>query len=213
MHKKFFVLVVAIALVTVGMGFGQKTQTFRMKVVVEKYIEVNPGYAEVEKKRTIPGTGDGTPTGYPTWAGNLIDAVYANCPFTITYEGTNDAGDPFPILARRETPNGNGWDRLQTRIHIKNRINEVGADPERHDVAFESGPDGANTGTWSTIGYCSGSMVQFNNAPHDGEVRIEWFFDGTLPHKSPDFGVDNTWNQSADAGEYSCRLIATYAAI
>jgi len=214
MHKKFFVLFVALFVVAAGMSFGQAvTQTFTMNVTVSKYLEVNSAYVLVSKSRTIPGVGDGIPAVYPTWAGNMLDAVYSNTGFTISYAGNNPATDGFPILAKLEMPRGDRYDRLQTRIQIKNKINEGGADYERHDMRFDSGPDGASAGTYSVAGFNSGSFLTFNNAPHDGELRVEWFFDGTLPHKSPDFGPDNPWNESADAGLYTCTLVATYAVI
>ena len=213
MHKKFFVLVVAIALVTVGMGFGQQTQTFNLSAEVHKYIEVNPAYGVVNKLRDVYLPYDGTPPGLPNYAWSRSDVVYANCPFTISYVGHNAVDDGLPILARQEV-NGNGYDRLQTGIVVRHFINEVGNGFERHDTSFLSDPDGAATGKWLTGPFSNGTPdVSFTNTPHDGEVRVELRFSATPPHKSPDFGVDNTWNQSADAGLYTCTLVATYAVI
>jgi len=215
--KKFLVIGLAVLMVVglsaIAMAQPPKTtdtQTFNFSATVQKHIEVNPTCTPLSKSRTIFGTGTGTPTGYPQWAGRWDDAVYANCPFTISYTGSG-GGVAYPILSRQEIPRSDRYDRLQTRIHIKNRINGVyGAhdtDFERHDMDFMSGANGAATGAWA------GQTLTFNNAPHDGEVQVELFFDATLPHKSPDFGPDNPWNESADAGVYTCTLTATYTAL
>ncbi|GAH67675.1 unnamed protein product [marine sediment metagenome] len=213
--KKYIGIALAVLMIVVfsGMAMAGVTQTFNLSATVPDYIEVNPAYATVNKHVLVDVPDDGSAPPWAKWAGNMKDAVYVNCPFTITYVGHNGVDDGLPILARHEIPTGNGWDRLQTSIVIKNKINEVGADYERHDMSFLSDPDGAAAGTYSTTGFCSGATVTFDNAPHDGEVRVEWFFNASLPHKSPDFGPDNTWNESADAGLYECQLVATYAVI
>lgn len=209
-------VLMVVGLTTAVMGMSD-FQQLQFKVTVQKYIEVNPGVTPMVFSRTIPGQGTGVPTGYPQWAAHWIDPIYVNCPFTISYNGYNPAVDNLPILARLEIPIGNGYDRLQTRIHIKNNINGTkqnpGNDYERHDMDFRSHADGAPTGTWSTSGFCTGQTLTFAYTPHDGEVDVELFFDGTLPHQTPEFGVDNPWNQSADAGMYKCRLRVTYMAL
>ena len=212
MHKKFFVLVVAIALVTVGMGFGQgvsDSQTFNLKVMVQKYIEVNPLYKTMSPHITIPGHADDVTVDGGTWDQRYAYLhAYANCPFSISFEGHNEAGDLLPILARHETPVGNGWDRLQTRIHFRYSINIDGfADNEVHEINFKSDPNGANTGKWDN------KTVTFNNAPHNGEVLMRWNFGAALPHKTPYWVSRKSWKLSADAGEYTCTVVVTYTAL
>ena len=200
MHKKFFVLVVAIGLVTVGMGFGQNQQTFNFECTVEPYIEVNPTFAVINASRTIHGYGTGAPPHSRNY-GTYWDAVYSNSRFTVSFEGENDAGDNLPILAMKEPGASTRYDRLQTIISIRPIINWGGPDTEYREVEFHY------TGWWP------GTTLTFNNTPHDGEIAIGLYFNAGLPHKSPDFGVDNTWDQSADAGLYTCTVVATYAVI
>lgn len=38
-------------------------------------------------------------------------------------------------------------------------------------------------------------------------------FNATHPHKSPDFEHNNNYKQSADAGDYEAQLVATYSAL
>jgi len=211
MHtKKFLVLLVAVGLVTVGMSFGQQTQTFNLSATVQEYIEVNPAYKVVDKPMiTIPGFGIGVlSTGWSNQT-SYYDAIYANCRFSFTLKGDNDAGDGQPILAREETHLNVGglgtWDRLQTLL-VFNYLTNPG---ERHHVIFTSNAEGAVAGDWSPR---SGS-VSFKSAPHNGEVALEVFLGAALPHLSPDFDNPNTWNQSADAGLYTCYVTATYAII
>jgi|SRR6056297_126982 len=197
---------------------AQNTQTFNLSATVEKYIEVNPSYTNLgpgdyhQAISLTPGEGDHVPDGVHPLMNRWQDAVYANCPFNISYAGSNDAQDGLPILAREEV-SGNGFDRLQTQIQTRVRINGTQATQgtmpgyERHDMNFTSDADGAASGTWS------GKTVDFVNAPHDGEVEFTLTMNAFLPHKSPDFGNDNTWNESADAGEYTATLVATYSTL
>jgi len=208
--KKLLGLCLALFLF-IGMSFAQQTQTFNLKTTVQQYVEVNPAYVIVTPgTKTISGNDLVAVPGFPDYGWGRTDVAYANCPFSVSYAGSG-GGVAFPILSKSEVPIGNGYDRLQTRILIKNRINGVwGAhetDFERHDMNFLSDPDGADIGTWTN------QTVTFANAPHDGEIHVDLFFKGTLPHVSPDFGTNNTWNQSADAGLYECQLIATYTAL
>ena len=210
--KKGLVIVLAVLMVigltTAAMAMSD-SQVFKFKCKVQKYIEVNPAYKVVHKPMiTIPGFGDGVlSTGWSNKT-SYYDTIYANCRFTFTLEGDNDAGDGLPILAREELRAGSGlgrWDRLQTLLVFKYTINPG----EWHYVKFTSDAEGIAGGDWSPAG---GSMG-FKSAPHDGEVALEVFLGAALPHKSPDFEVDNTWNQSADAGLYKCKVIATYTAL
>jgi len=196
------------------------TQTFNLSADVEKYIEVNPDFTDLDKsdfnfRTPVLNPGDEESAELqkpiPRWVATLEDAVYANCPFQISYNGYNQVGDGEAILARQEV-NGNGPDRLQTDIFISTHINGGhggGPGAEVGQTQFTSDPEGAATGTWTR----EGETVSMDNTPHDGEVKIGVWFGAALPHESPDFGADNTWDQSADAGEYTATLVATYSTL
>lgn len=214
--KKLLVFVLAALLLIAfsGIAMAEVLERFRFTCTVEKYIEVNPNYGSspIVISKTIPGSGS---AGEPGFSGssytNMVDAVYANCPFRITYTGDNCAGDKYPILAKEENPTGR-CDRLQTFIRIRNKINEGETDEENRRMKFLSGkPTGPGTplAEWKL-----GPTITFNNTPHDGEVRVEVHFNAALPHKTPDFDdPDNEWWESADAGVYECTLTATYTAL
>lgn len=205
--KKYIGIALAVLMVlglaTMAMS---DSQVFKFKCTVQKYIEVNPAFATVSRSMTLPGHGPGNVPVRSVFGGTY-DGAYANCPFSVSLAGHNAVDDNLPILARLEV-NGNGYDRLQTIIQIRYYINlPSGPGWEGYDMDFLSDPEGANTGTWNN------QSVSFTNTPHDGEIYIECQFGSSLPHLTPEFGVNNTWNQSADHGMYKCKVIATLTAL
>lgn len=211
--KKYIGIALAVLMVVVfsGMAMAGVTQTFNLSATVEEYIEVNPAYKTMNPSMTMPGHADDVTVDGGYWDQRYVYLhAYANCPFSIKFEGSNDAGDNLPILARQERPRGNGWDRLQTRIHLRYSINIGGyADNEAHEINFKSDANGANTGTWDW----DNQTVTFNNAPHNGEVLMRWDFGAALPRKTPYWKSGESWKLSADAGEYTCTLVVTYAVV
>lgn len=210
------VLVVMVA-VLVSASAQNLSQKFNLQAKVSQYITVNPGNLVNEVNpvgawnQTIVDPGDVDAhvlPGWPSWKVEYKDNVYANCPFTITYTGTSVGSSTFPILSRQEV-NGNGFDRLQTYIVVRNEINGEWNNylpgHESHDMKFISDAEGADNGTMT------GSTLNFVETPHDGEVATTIWMSAALPHVTPEFGVDNTWNQSADAGLYTCEVNAVYA--
>ncbi len=186
---------------------AQETQTITFNATVEPYIEINPDYLNMEFSTSInPGDAGSAVMDHGfDQASTYNDAVYANCPMQISVEGDNPAGDGEPILARQEV-DGNGYDRLQTKIQLRHLLN--GGNPVTGGkYFFTSDPDGAATGNWKW-----GKTHDFLT-PHDGEVDLMVYFRARLPHASPDFGTDNTWNQSADAGDYTADLVVTYSVL
>ena len=195
---------------------AQKSVTFKFSATVEKYIEVSSCTVNVGEYGSWNHTildpalvGNATLSGFPVWKTRLPNNVYANCPFTVSFAGSS-IGSDLPILSRTEI-NGDIVDRLQTAIVIRTEINGYWnhylAGHEVHDMSFVSNPEGANTGTYTN------QSCSFLQAPHNGEVRTEIFLSAALPHKTPDFATTKTANQSADAGEYTAQVIATYVAI
>jgi len=208
MYKKFFVLVVAIALVTVGMGFGQgasDTVNFSLTLDMMKYIECVPGPISWFLGTTHYTTAWGPPR-LEIYVSNEWDLAYANCPFQVTISGNNDNNDGIPRFARlEEGPNSNGYDTLPTIYNIR----------------FLT-----NGSWWDFTDWFDGSS-QFPitkdclEAPHNGQVRMKMTI-GANSTTTPDPGCPTrkiaidpsfTWDQSADAGTYSCTLIVTFTAL
>jgi len=208
--KKYIGIALAVLMILglSGMVLAGTTQTFNFSCTVQKHIEVNPACAVINASLTIPGFGSGS-VPVVTEHGGCRDAAYANCPFTVSFVGNNPASDNLPILARLETSTTNRYDRLQTIIQIRYYINLPWGTSgwEGHHMDFLSGPDGTTVNTWT------GQTLTFVNYPHDGEIYMDWHFGASLPHLSPDFGPDNTWQQSADAGLYTCNVTATFAVV
>jgi|SRR6056297_1583034 len=193
-----------------------QTQTFNLSATVEPYVEVNPSFEEVSITRDNLDPGEEGGTGLP-WLGGvgygaqypqgfqrMNDAVYANCPFQVTYSPDE------PILEREEV-NGNGPDRLNTNIMMTTRINGTYANNQAGYQSKSSGFKYVHEGGGSSW-YYGGQTLDFDT-PHDGEVQVVIALDAAMPHEVPDFGNDNTWDQSPDAGTYTTELVATYSAL
>ena len=213
MKRVFLISAMIVAMVAMVSSVQAQTQTFDLSATVQEYIEVNPDFAVMSASRTVDPAEGASAADLESfnYVGKYQDVVYANCPMNISVEGDNPASDGEPILAREEV-NGNGFDRLQTNVDIRPEINgsynNQGAGWDRAKFIFTSGSDGAATGNW-----LYGKTATFSNAPHNGEVSLGLYFDAALPHVSPDFGTDNTWKQSADAGEYTAEVVMTYSTL
>lgn len=217
MKKLFFFAAIMIAMVCFTQKVNAQASTFNFNATVEKYIAVHEGtvnVASLNQTKLNPGvTGSEIlAAGFPTdanYKSQLGDNVYSNTPFSVTYSGSS-LSSSLPILSRQEG-NGGIVDRLQTAIFITTEINGDNfnyAGFERHNMTFISDPEGAATGTWTN------QTCTFVNAPHDGAVRSDFYLSAALPHKTPDFGgLHGIPSRSADAGEYTCQVIATYAAL
>ena len=204
--KKLFIFLAAIALIA-GVSFAQSdTQTFNFTVEVEKYIEVNPSHKvmNVTTPSISPADVYGPKTNYSFFK-YTHSIAYSNCPFQIQLDGENGAGDGLPIFARMETgPNANGWDRLDTKL-IFSFI--AGSGYKRIQFGDEGYYGGGVKNAWTNNPY------SFTEAPHDGEIGLELVTQATFLDPVPDWPTNNTWNQSPDAGTYTCTVIATYTAL
>jgi hypothetical protein len=141
------------------------------------------------------------------------EVAFSNVPFTVTLTGSNDAGDFGPIFARQEVNTNPAraahWDRLYTLLCFEYVTNGLFAfaDDDRDDqsIVFES------PGTYPPSGGYWWDRNSLNiPVPHDGDIWLQIYATVALPHITPDWGVDNEWWQSADAGKYSCYVTATY---
>jgi len=204
--KKLLVFVLAalllIAFSGIAMAVVSDTHDFTFQCEVQKYIEVNSGAV---KSCSIPAISP-----YQDGSGPIIsysltqrEVAYANCPFRVDYNGRNDAGDNLPILARLEVgSHSGGFDRLWTRLEFHTIVNGVwnGAVFGNHSIVPQQW-------AWNR------NYVIMNEAPHDGEVGLCLKLGASLPHETPQFNTDNTWQESADAGTYQCYVQATYTAL
>jgi len=208
MHKKFFVLVVAIALVTVGMGFGQNQTKFNFSVVVDPYIEVlvpvqdmavSPYHVKGPAFAGMVATYTGLSGG--SWPGGIGDLAYVNCPFSVTIEGDNPAGDGKPIYAREEVDGTgaglNRYDRLNTQWQIRLHTDYR----PQLDIVFAK----AETAPWTYTA---------NEAPHNGWVGIDFMCYGhRVDGPAAKIDRNQAYDQSPDAGVYTCFLVITLTAL
>jgi hypothetical protein len=214
---------ISAAMIAIGCFFAQSTKaqsasaTYNFSATVAKFIAVNQvtnnvaSLAQTQVDPAVAGS-ELLAAGFPAQANyksQLTDNVYANTPFSVTFSGSS-LSSSLPILSRQEG-NGGIVDRLQTAIFVTTQINGDNANYpgyERHDMTFISDAEGANTGTYTN------QSLTFANAPHDGVVRTDFYLAAALPHKTPDFGgLHGIPSRSADAGNYTCQIVATYTAL
>ena len=182
------------------------SHTFNFDVEVERYIDVGTQLDFTLPPISPPGGGDFPPP--ISYSLTQYEVAYANCPFRIDYAGDNDVPDGLPILARLELgAASSGYDRLQTRLEFHTIVNGAW-----NGAVFGAGWAGDGTGT-PNIWAWGRDYVVMNETPHDGEVGLALKCGVGLPHVTPEFGVDNIWSESADAGQYRCWVVATYSAL
>jgi hypothetical protein len=209
--KKVLSFLFVLALIA-GMSFAQAQQTFNFSTTVQKYIEVNPAFLTMDVKTPSISPADVyAPRANYSFYKNEHNIVYANCPFQVQLTGDNGAGDGLPIFARHEVgATAQGWDRLDTKISFSYAIN-LGLPGTGGWKRIQFGDEGYYGGgvknAWTNNPY------SFTEAPHDGEVGLELLSQATFLHPVPDWSKNNTWDESPDAGDYACQVIATYIAL
>jgi hypothetical protein len=179
---------------------------FNLSMTVDKYIETAPGPIDWDFGTTSHATSYG-PSREQLY-GNLgeWDLAYANCPFSVTVEGDNDAGQGVPRFARAEVgPNANGYDVLATMYQIHFTTNG------NRDLFY---------GTWLQGAHQFPYTKSFNEAPHNGQVKMDmkaWvnstIASEAVPVRATIIDPNYTWQQSADAGEYTCTMTVTLTAL
>lgn len=206
--KKYIGIALAVLMVVGFSGVVAAEQltanhTFNFDVTVERYIEV--GTQTDFTLSPISPPGGGTLPGISD-VFNQVEVAYANGPFRVDLAGNNGDNDGLPILAREEVgPNANGWDRLLTRLEFHYIVNGVW-----NGATFGDHVNWLNV--WAS-GQSGRDYVVMGETPHDGEVNLTLKLGANLPHQSPEWGSDNTWDESADAGPYTCWVQATYTAL
>ena len=194
---------------------GQQSATFNLKMNVDKYIEAMCGpvdfnfgttqHVGITKAEELCGK-----TG--AW-----DLAYANCPFSITITGNNGANQGVPRFARQETgAHGGAWDILNTVYDIYIGTNGVESSFNSFDIFGISIP--------KLIGAKDFPKTKtFLEAPHNGQVHmsmkafvntyINGYIDNGTPLKKTIIDPSYRNGDSADAGEYTCTMIVTLAAL
>lgn len=213
--KRIKSFTIILALLSVFLLFGASmamaapppSQQFDFSTTVDPYIAVNPNAILTVAIPAITPPQDGSMPGV-TKEVSQNEVAYANCPFRVDYDGNNAAGDNLPILARAEVGShaGGHYDRLLTRLEFHSVVNGAW-NSACFGIGNSGHPDIPN-------GWFDGrDYAVMNEAPHDGEIGLVLKCGASLPHASPEFGVDNTWDQSADAGPYTCNVVATYSVL
>jgi len=217
MKKVFGILVIAIAMCCAQTASAQKSATFNLKMNVSNYIEAMCGPVDFNF-----GTTQHQSAGYEGLVGNTgsWNLAYANCPFSITISGSNGAGQGVPRFARQETgTHGGAWDFLPTAFDIKIGTNGVNS-------SF-NGLVAPGTETFVPLPLGANSFPKtqtYVEAPHNGQVHMEMtayvneyaaggaLFDN-VPLRRTQINPNWTNEKSADAGEYTCTMVVTLAAI
>ena len=204
--KKLFILFAAILLVA-GMSFAQglsDTTQFNLSLDMVRYIESLPTVDWF--LGTTHYTASYGPPRLEIHVGNQWDLAYANCPFQVTISGSNAAGNTIPRFARNEVgTHANGWDILPTTYAIRFLMNGVWNE-------FTDWWDGASQFPITK---------NYAEAPHNGQVKMQMTVEanGTttpdpgMPVRQIAINPAFTWDQSADAGVYTCTMVVTLTAL
>lgn len=213
---------------------AKASQMIFMDITVRPFIAVNPNPWFVHFGSLYPGEVPPNPAETYVNTG-FKEVAYSNVKFAVTLEGNNFARDGYPIFAREEKDEGGTglgrWDRLRTHLRFdfftnylfkkdsNNNLILLSGDADYSDKTIQfncevpSNPGNKWSGTWSNGGKADLHL------PHDGDIVARVWTgvwpktpEGTtrLPHTTPDWYHDNSWWQSADAGAYSCWVLATY---
>ncbi len=214
-----FTLVLSLAAMLTGSVFAaggspenqSDSMTYKMSMYMDEYIECAADIAW-----NLGDTGHRTawgnqPYDWETVEGTRTDNLaYANCPFTITFTGYNDAGETVPRFARQEV-DGEGnplgsWDIL--RAHYVLGVTVNGATTR---VSKQYMPDPAASFPLSH---------DFTEAPHNGQIglnlnvkvnsSITW---AGVPIRYTYIDPTLTNADSADAGEYKAYMVVTITAL
>ena len=195
----------AITMVCFTSVNAQKVTTFNMKMTVANYIEamqaVNVNYGTTShagNAEALAGTS------------GMFNLAYANCPFSITFSGQNPAGQGVPRFARAEVgANASGFDVLSTFYELHIGVNGQSIPVSLYD-------------TWGIAARTFPWTQSFTEAPHNGQISMyanAYVNDAAgegkdgIPQRqtliNPSFGHQD----SADAGDYTCTMTVTLAAL
>jgi len=212
--KKFFILFAAILLVA-SMSFAQSTanETFNLSMTVDKYLETAPGPISFDFGTTMHFTAPSREELFAAFYGpwGEWDLAYANCPLTITVSGDNPAGQGKPRFARHEVgAHANGFDVLSTAWQIGFLTNGVW----NNELGLNYGVRAGAFPKTATL----------DEAPHNGQVHMKMSvkvnstsdpneISTGFPIRETVINPAFTWDQSADAGVYTCTMLVTLTAI
>lgn len=179
--------------------------TFNLTATMIPYIEATPGPLAWNLGSTNYSSSYGPPRLNLYVTSGVYDLFYANCPFVCQLSGQNGAGENFPRFARlEEGPNANGWDTLPTIYYVRLKTNNI----------------------WTEVtDWFDGSGIfprtkNFTEAPHNGQVAFQMTVGvndtttpDTIPTREVRINPAFTWQQSADAGVYTCDFTITLTAL
>jgi len=204
--KKFFgILAIAIAVCFAQSVSSQKSATFNLKMNVSNYIEVMASPVDFNFGTT---THDGTYAHSQSLYGATGEwnLAYCNCPFSVTISGNNPANQNVPRFARQETgTHASGYDVLPTLYAINFTTNGV------RDLFYGTWLQGANQFPYTK---------SYSEAPHNGQVKMDMvayvnsaIASEAVPVLQTLINPAFTNAQSADAGDYTCTMVVTLAAL
>lgn len=202
--KKLFVIALAV-LIVLGLmvlpavALPEAINTYEVTATVKPYImtgsvyPINLGNVEGPSfEVAISGPGAitvgmellGKPAGTVEISGYTKAMAYANCPLTVSIQGSS--------LSREETgDNAVGTDELNT---IWNFVAVVNGDPSK--VGNDTSPQPLT--------------FSFDETPHNGQVAA--YLAVGVDGPDADINPDQVANLSPDAGEYTAIFTVTYAA-
>lgn len=206
MKKVMSFMAIAIAMVCLVQTAQAQTANFNLQMTVTPYIETMQSPVTFNFGST---NHDGMYAKSQSLYGNTGEwnLAYANCPFSVTIAGNNDANQGVPRFAKLQTgTHANAvYDVLPTLYAINFTTNGV------RDLFYGSWLQGANNFPYTK---------SYAEAPHNGQIKMDMVAYVNSAIASEDVPVLQTLinsafsdGQSADAGLYECTMVVTLAAI
>jgi len=206
--KKVLSVLFALTLIaglSLAQGASDNVQ-LNLSLNLKPYIETMPGPVDVNLGSTVHQTYYGNEEWYYNFSPQVWNLAYANCPFSVNIAGDNPAGEGKPRFARLETgPHATGYDTIPTLYAIHFTTNGVS------DLFF---------GTWLQGAHQFPYTKNYTEAPHNGQVKMNldiWanatIASEAVPVRQTLINPGFTWQQSADAGIYTCFMVVTLTAL
>lgn len=180
--------------------------TFNLSMTVDKYIECMPSPVSWDFGTTSHQVDYGGPMESLYGSLGQWNVGYANCPFSITISGNNNANQGVPRFARQEEgAHGGDYDFLPTLYQIHFTTNGV------QDLFYGTWLQGANQFPYTK---------SYSEAPHNGQIKMDMvaYVNSSVASEAVpvrktliDPGFTNV--QSADAGQYACQMVVTITAL
>jgi hypothetical protein len=199
-------ILIAMFCFTAAVSAQNNPVQFNLQMTVNKYIETTPNPITFNYGTTSHSNNAESLDGGGV-AGIQWNIAYANCPFNITFAGSGPGSAAQPRFGRAEVgTQGVGIDVLNTfyQIHVITNTVVTGINGD---------------GNWGIAAKEFPYTQSISEAPHNGQVALNMYpyvntaSRDNVPVRQTLINSGFTNDMSADAGDYTCSMVITLAAL